>query len=265
MTESIIKFTEFSKDPNNYESIHSNLRVPYTQYSTLTIDSLTTKACFEILTPSDQLIIYLGREPIYITFTQSYSELNPETFAFLLNEFLKSYSINCSTDSTNRIQFISETIEFSITSATYNIQQLLGIYDQTLPIHSENKKIQCASVGHYLSTPILYLIGSIGGKCFIKDGNGYRNQRVLMRINNSFSPNFPIIATNAEFKVYCLSNDLSDISFELVDARFHKIKLLCPMYICGTVIGDIEAETIYTGYIPPIINKNNKNNKNNEL
>ena len=107
---------------------------------------------------------------------------------------------------------------------------------------------------------IIYLIGSIGGKCFVKDrdGNGYKNQRVLMRINNSFSANFPVIANNAEFRVYCLSNDLSSIDFELVDARFRKVKLLCPMYICGTIIGDTAAETIWTGMIPPQILKSDE-------
>ena len=254
MNETTIKFTEFSKDPESYESIHANLRTPFTQYSTLTIDSLTTKACFEILNENDSLIFKRGRDTIIITFTESYSELNAETFAILLNDLMKTDGIECSTDSTNRIRFTSDA-EFCLSSATYNVKLLLGIYDQKLPIYSKNKVIQCSAVGQFLSTSILYLIGSIGGKCFVKDrdGNGYKNQRVLMRINNSFSANFPVIANNAEFRVYCLSNDLSSIDFELVDARFRKVKLLCPMYICGTVIGDMSAETIWTGMMPPVL------------
>ena len=255
MNETTIKFTEFSKDPESYESIHANLRTPFTQYSTLIIDSLTTKACFEILNKNDNLIFKRGSDTIFITFTESYSDLNAETLTLLLNELLKSDGIECSTDSTNRIRFTSDA-EFSISSATYNVKLLLGIYDQSLPIYSKNKSIQCSAVGQFLSTSILYLIGSIGSKCFVKDreGNGYKNQRVLMRINNSFSSNFPVIANNAEFRVYCLSNDLSSIDFELVDARFRKIKLLCPMYICGTIIGDTAAETIWTGYlVPPML------------
>ena len=55
MSDTIIKFTEFSKNPNSYEQIHANLRVPYTQYSTLIIDSLTTNACFEVLNENDYL------------------------------------------------------------------------------------------------------------------------------------------------------------------------------------------------------------------
>ena len=246
MNETIIKFTEFSKSPNNYEHIHANLRIPYTQYSTLIIDSLTTNACFEVLNVADYLKFDISGTSLTLTFDENYSDLNAESFATLLDEKLKINNIGCSVDYTNRIRFTYESA-FSLVDASYNVKTLLGIFDQTLPINSVDGVIQCEAVGHYLSTPILYLIGSIGGKCFIKEGEGYKNQRVLMRINNSFSANFPVIANNAEFKVYTLSNDLSNIDFELVDARFHKIKLLSPMYLCGTVIGNVEAETIYTG------------------
>lgn len=250
MNESIIKFTEFSKNPNNYEQIHANLRIPYTQFSTLIIDSLTTCACFEILGVDDYLKFNKDGTPVTLTFDEGYSDLNAESFATLLDDKLKTANIGCTVDMTNRIKFTCET-SLSLIDASYNVKTLLGIYDQELPLTDVDGVIQCASVGHYLSTPILYLIGSIGGKCFIKDGEGYKNQRVLMRINNSFSANFPVIANNGEFKVYTLSNDLSNIDFELVDARFHKIKLLSPMFLCGTVIGDVNSETIYTGMIPP--------------
>ena len=254
MSETTIKFTEFSKDSSNYEQIHANLRVPYTQYSTLVIDSLTTKACFEVLNKEDFLLFRKDWIEILVRFQESYSDLNAETFALLLNEDLKDYSISCNVDYTNRIRFSAEG-EFSLIDASYNVKLLLGIYDETLPLVSKDGVLQCAAVGQFLSTSILYLIGSIGSKCYVKDReeNGYKNRRVLMRINNSFSANFPVIANNAEFRVYCLSNDLSNIDFELVDARFHKVKLLCPMYLCGTIIGDVNAETMWLGMVPPQI------------
>ena len=55
-----------------------------------------------------------------------------------------------------------------------------------------------------------------------------------MRINNSFSAKLPIISNNLEFTKYVFSNSLSDISFKLVDANFHSIKLLSPIYISAT-------------------------------
>ena len=250
MTDAIVRFTEFSKNPTCYSKIHANLRVPYTQYSTLIIDSLTTNACFEVLNSEDYIKFSKDGTTLYVMFDTSYSDLNAESFATLLDEKLKNDNIGCEVDYTNRIRFTcSENL--SLLDATYRVKNLLGIYDQVLPIESSNGYVQCASVGSYLSTSILYLIGTIGDKCFIKEGEGYKNQRVLMRINNSFSANFPVIANNAEFKVYTLSNDLSNIDFELVDARFQKIKLLSPMYLCGSVIGDVDAEKIYTGMLVP--------------
>ena len=246
MNDTIIKFTEFSRNPNNYEQIHSNLRVPFTQYSTLIIDSLTTNACFEVLNTNDYLKFNVSGSDLTLTFDESYSDLNAESLATLLDELLKNDHIGCSVDYTNRIRF-NYSGNFALIDASYNMRTLLGIFDQTLPINSNNGVIQCEAVGQYLSTSILYLIGSIGGKCFIKEGEGYKNKRVLMRINNSFSANFPVIANNAEFKVYTLSSDLSNIDFELVDARFRPVKLLSPMYLCGTIVGDVNAETIYTG------------------
>ena len=85
-----------------------------------------------------------------------------------------------------------------------------------------------------------------------------------MRINNSFSANIPVIANNAEFRVYTLSNDLNSIDFELVDARFHKSKLLSPLYLCGTIIGDISAETINTGMLLPQILPTEEQTQNSE-
>ena len=87
-----------------------------------------------------------------------------------------------------------------------------------------------------------------------------------MRINNSYSANFPVIANNAEFSTYALSNDFSDITFELVDAHFRPVKLLAPMYLCGSVTGDPRAETINTSILitPELLNKNNVKNVNEE-
>ena len=58
-----------------------------------------------------------------------------------------------------------------------------------------------------------------------------------MRINNSFSNNFPIIQSNAEFHITVNSNDLSNITISLVDSNLQKIHLLSPMYISAVAQG----------------------------
>ena len=268
MAELVIKFTEHSKNPNDYGVLHANLKTPYTQYSTLVIDSLTTTCCFEVLNSDDYITFNETIEEttanITIRFSESYSSLNSETISVLLNDLLNlaGSKIRSYVDNTNRLVFQNEA-SFSIVAASYRMKDILGIFDQSLPINaiSENDiyTLHCLSVGNFLSTAILYLIASIGDKVFVSGESGRTNKKILMRINNSYSANFPIIANNAEFSTYALSNDFSDITFELVDARFNRIKLLSPLYLTGTITGDPKAETINTSILitPELMNKNN--------
>ena len=73
-----------------------------------------------------------------------------------------------------------------------------------------------------------------------------------MRINNSFMSNLPIISNNVEFTTYVVSNSLSDIIFKLVDANFHSIKLLSPIYISAVGEGIETAYHPWTINVPPI-------------
>jgi len=260
----VIKFTEKSTNPSNYGTIHSNLKSPFTQFSTLIIDSLTTNACFEVLNSDDYITFKDGDETIKINIHESYSDLNSSSISTLLNDLLSNSGspIRTIVDNTNRILFVNDN-PFKILSCSYRLKEILGLYDQQLPLESnvgeEKYNIQCLSVGNYLSTAILYLVASIGDKVFINDDNGRTNRRILMRINNSYSANFPIIANNADFSVYALSNDFSDITFELVDGNFQPIKLLSPMYLTGSITADVKAETIN---LTPLIQDGNHDSFN---
>ena len=55
--------------------------------------------------------------------------------------------------------------------------------------------------------------------------------RILMRITNSFFAKQPIVATNGDYTTTVRSSDLSDVRFVLLDANYHEIKLLSPMYL----------------------------------
>ena len=276
MSSLVIKFTEQSSDPNNYGKIHANLHVPYTQYSTLVIDSLTTNCCFEVLNKDDYIVLTEVNNgsvtATHIQIEDSYSSLNSSSISTLLNDLLNKAGSEIRTivDNTNRIVFKS-TKAFNIVDCSYRLKDVLGIYDQPLPIASDdNNTIQCLSVGNCLSTSILYLLASIGDSCYVNSDAGYNAKKILMRINNSYSANFPVIPNNAEFSTYALSNDFSNITFELVDARFKPIKLLSPMYLCGTITGDPKAETINTSILltPELLaraqgNTSENNNANN--
>lgn len=276
----VIKFTEHSTNPNNYATIHANLKTPYTQFSTLMIDSLTTNACFEILNKDDYIKFQetkviddegemVAVNEFTLSIKESYSDLNASSISTLLNDLLSNASSNIRTmvDNTNRLVFVNDN-PFSITSYSYQMGLVLGLYDMKPSLNSttetiESKEVQtirCLSVGQFLSTSILYLIGSIGEKCYVNNESGRTNRRILMRINNSYSANFPVISNNAEFSTYALSNDFSDITFELVDANFKPIKLLSPLYLTGTISGDVKSETINTSILitPELLSKNNE-------
>ena len=266
--ELVIKFTEHSKDVDNYGKLHANLKTPYTQFSTLMIDSLTSMACFEVLNKDDYITLVETKNgtstAIAIHMDDNYSSLNSETMCTMLNEKFNTVesTIRVEVDNTNRLIFKNE-YPIQIVAASYRMKEVLGIFDQPLPIESvandENGYlIHCLSVGNYLSTSILYLISSIGDKVFVNGETGRTNRRILMRINNSYSANFPLIANNGDFSIYGLSNDFSDITFELVDANFNPIKLLSPMYLTGTLSGDIKTESInLSPYVPALLDKNN--------
>ena len=135
-----------------------------------------------------------------------------------------------------------------ITNASYNVIQLLGIYNQTLPILGEHKNgswsLACSSVGNYLSTPILYLVSNIGKSSFRNLNDAMNVSKIILRINNAFSADYPIVVSNADFEVVINSNDLSCAQFTLVDANMHEIKLLSPMYITIAIHGVIEEDVL---------------------
>ncbi|MEI3504943.1 MAG: hypothetical protein V8Q77_01365 [Bacilli bacterium] len=90
--------------------------------------------------------------------------------------------------------------------------------------------ILAQSVGNYLSTPVLYLVSNVGKSSFRNLYENLNISRIVLRINNSFSANYPIIVTNADFEVD-IASYLCNIQLTLVDANMHEIHLLNPIYI----------------------------------
>ena len=108
------------------------------------------------------------------------------------------------------------------------------------------------SVGFTLSTPVLYLLSNVGAKTFKNkfddaDKSYMATLRTDMRINNSFSANFPIISGNSDFQTIIKSNKLLNEMFWLVDANLKGMTLLSPLYI-----------TIHVFPIPDVIQNINE-------
>ena len=216
------------------------------------LSDLMTSA--EVLSPNgqsacaDEVLAEFKRFNYTLNFKSSYTNLNVESFVELLKEQTSSIGIIPEIDYTGRIILTSKLYNFMITNASYNVIQLLGIYNQTLPISGEHKNgswsLACSSVGNYLSTPILYLVSNIGKSSFRNLNDAMNVSKIILRINNAFSADYPIVVSNADFEVVINSNDLSCAQFTLVDANMHEIKLLSPMYITIAIHGVIDEDVL---------------------
>ena len=97
-----------------------------------------------------------------------------------------------------------------------------------------------------LSTPILYLLTSIGTSVFFNEINNQDKMQsgtIAMVLNNSYSSSFPIVAQQAEIITRAPLNYTSNVYFWLVDANMREVKLLNPLYI--TIRVDPEYEQTY--------------------
>ena len=238
MTESKVSYTITSKDPNNYSVINTNLQPPLTQMCKLTLTGLTTKACFILIDKND--FIQINGQKYY--FTDEFSEISTIGFSEILSSLIGS-DFNITINQTGRL-VIKSNESFIINSMSYNVKLISGFYDSAFPLTS-TKELTAPSIGLTLSTPVLYIISNLGAKCYDNNDKLYCDRKILMKINNSFTANYPIINTNIEFSSYLPVNSLSNIEFRLVDANLHDLKLLCPMYLSATVESvEVEEEPL---------------------
>ena len=234
MMTPLIDYTISSYDYNHYNRIDINLPYPPSRKVLMIVTSLTTK-CSIVVIEKDDYIQINGKKYV---FNNMYTDLNSETFCMLLNALIKNSNVTASVDETGRILFESDTF-FTINNASYNIIQLCGIYNEILPLNSEYERgtfsILAQSVGNYLSTPVLYLVSNVGKSSFRNLHENISISRIILRINNSFSANYPIIVTNADFEVDIPSCDLGNVQLTLVDSNMREVHLLNPIYITISV------------------------------
>ena len=141
---------------------------------------------------------------------------------------------------------ITYTINNNLEEQTQTITKQIFIEVKS-PIATKTVyKINAPAVGYMLSTPILYLLTSIGAPVFfneIDNHNKMQSATVAMVLNNSYSSSFPIVAQQAEIITRAPLNYTSNVYFWLVDANMQEVKLLNPLYI--TIRVDPEYEQTY--------------------
>ena len=245
MLKNSLDYTVCSTDPEHYNRINCNLTAPITRYASLTVTCLTANADIVVLNEDDYITIDGKRYSL----KTDYSNLNSETLASLLNNLFmqQELNINVRIDEARRFVFTSTNL-FTINTMTYNYQLITGFYNTSFPIYAdydESYFIKANSVGFSLSTPVLYLLSNVGTLSYRNvNESELSGSKIVMRINNSFSANYPIVINNSEFDTTILSNDLSCLELTLVDAYMKEIKLLSPMYLSINVKAIADAEII---------------------
>ena len=238
-----------SVDEDSYNRISVTIPpLTSSRYTAVSCNSFTANCNIRILNHKDYLAATIGNTPFTVYF-EDYTNLNAESFAELLNSMLvEPYSITCRVDNCNRLYFTAPQ-PFQLNEVTYNVKLLLGLYsykDEEIragKIHSEpdsqgTHKLQINSVGYYLSTPILNLVSNIGDPSLRNNSDDIVNIQscnTMLRINNSFSPNIPIVAAGNGIVSVVPSGYVSGSVFLLVDANMHPVDLLNPMYITLTM------------------------------
>lgn len=247
-------YTVNSTDFNHYNRIFCNIEPPITEYSTVAVTELTTKCSILVLSTYDYFTINSKQ----YFFQNDYTDLNSESFAETVDDMIADDGYYCELDSASRIHIFAAN-EFELGDMTYNCRLLFGLTDIALPIVSkENPDIETdnkqeifiPTVGFTLSTPVLYLLSNIGAKTFKTNENDASKQsglKTAMRLNNSYSANYPIVSGNSDFESIVKSNDLTNCQFVLVDANLHEITLLSPLYITIRISGiEEEDKNIYS-------------------
>ena len=238
-----------SVDENNYSRISVTIPpLSGCKYTAVRCDSFTANCNIRVLNHNDYIAMTIGNTPFIIHF-EDYTNLNVETFAELLNLKLQDeYHITCNVDNCNRLYFVAG-LPFHFNDVTYTLKLLLGLYSiKDEDIKSEKIKSEqitenthmllINSVGMFLSTPILNLVSNIGDPTLRNNSDDIINIQscnTVLRINNSFSPNIPIVASGNGITSIIPSGYVSGAVFILVDANMHQVDLLNPMYITLTM------------------------------
>ena len=233
-------YTISSTDCNSNSTIHANLSNPQTEYCKMTITSLTTMANIVVLAKGDYIKINGTRFVV----SDDYSEIS----ATSLTEYLNAL-VNNTIENDNALEFycdhcsriyVHSTANFTFEDCSYNMRLLLGLTNVELPLYARDEGqpyvapsyiLTFPDVGMFLSTPVLYLASNLGSNSYKNVNKSTTSMRILMRITNSFFAKQPIVATNGDYTTTVRSSDLSDVRFTLIDANYHAIKLLSPMYL----------------------------------
>lgn len=250
-----LDYTICSTDPDNYNRIACNLISPITKYASFIVTSLTANFDIIVLNKDDYITYQDCDEDEWIemkiSIKDEYKAMDKESALSALRlEICPEFedTIESGDNTLYETENITKDLagryvmkrrhKWRIVDMSYNIRLMTGFYNTSFPIESiydeESDKhiITANSNGFSMSTPILYLISNVGIQSYktVSDTD-ICGAKIVMRVNNSYIVDTPISIPNGDFRSTILSNDLSMLTFMLVDANLHEIRLLSPIYI----------------------------------
>ena len=197
------------------------------------------------IAPGDANIIVEVRNPDTLL-TSAPDFTDTVTFASVVSGFIRAHQPGSATITyriTNNLEEETQTIEKYVFVNIKSPIAFRTIYEATAP-----------AVGYMLSTPILYLLTSVGAPVFFNEMQTQDKMQcgtISMVLNNSYSSSFPIVAQQNSIVTRtplnftsCIINFTSCITFTLVDANMREVKLLNPMYITVSVEPEMENTTV---------------------
>ena len=190
-----------------------------------TINSVTVPEKIVLYT-NETTTVYPVIDPVNADFyVDSWESDRPEV-ASVVHGFIQASNVGTAIITyriNNNTEEETQTIEKQIFIEVKSPIELRTVYRFNAP-----------AVGYMLSTPILYLLTSVGAPVFFNEMQNEDKMQcgtISMVLNNSYSSSFPIVAQQREIITRTPLNFTSNINFWLVDANMREIKLLNPLYI----------------------------------
>ena len=179
-----------------------------------------------ILYTNETTTIYPVIDPVNAGFyIDSWESDYPEVVS-VVNGFISASSVGTA--------IITYRINNNTEEETQTIEKQIFVHVKS-PIEVRTVyRVNSPAVGYMLSTPILYLLTSVGAPVFFNEMHNEDKMQcgtISMVLNNSYSSSFPIVAQQHEIITRTPLNFTSNINFWLVDANMREIKLLNPLYI----------------------------------
>lgn len=248
-----------STDPDNYGRIRFTSSLGSIGSTVLyRVNSLSTFAAFSVTTPEDFLTITTTIQDTCYEFTLTFQEhgaYDLRTLAHELNKLTTNelalsddnaediFTLTIALDNTSRLVMTANQ-EFTITQATHRAKLLLGLYDTTLPVSSEQKQFQCPSVPYVSYGSCLYLCARTDFVSTLNVDGKEITRSIAYKVNELLFPGAPVICKLPGQWSVIHSDQLGSLSFELVDFQLQPVILHAPL--CLT----LEVERLEAAYAP---------------